>query len=124
MTDYTQQITNLYEAVEFRAPPAPDLQTYNAELSSGLITLSQLQGVIEQDAFTTNVVDAVIREYQAAFGRVPDQGGLAYWVGVVAASPFALSNLNTIFANSAEFDARYGANAIHASHRHSGDRAL
>ena len=111
MTDYTQQITNLYEAVEFRAPPAPDLQTYNAELSSGLITLSQLPGVIEQDPFTTNVVDAVIREYQAAFGRVPDQGGLAYWVGVVATNPFALSNLNTIFANSAEFDARYGANA-------------
>ena len=57
------------------------------------------------------MVNPVIREYQAAFGRVPDQAGLKYWVGQVASNPNALASLSVIFANSAEFNTRYAANA-------------
>jgi S-layer protein len=110
MTDYTSQIGALYEAIQFRAPPASDLSTYNAALNSG-VSLSAVTNLIELDPYTTNFVNPVIREYQAAFNRVPDQGGLAHWVGQVASSPNALASLSVIFANSAEFNARYGASA-------------
>jgi hypothetical protein len=110
MTDYTSQIDALYQAIQFRAPPASDLSTYNAALNSGM-SLSAVTNLIELDPYTTNYVNPVIREYQAAFGRVPDQGGLGFWVGQVASNPNALASLSVIFANSAEFNARYGANA-------------
>ncbi len=110
MTDYTSQINALFQAIQFRAAPAADLSTYNAALNSG-VPLSTVTNLIELDPYTIDYVNPVIREYQAAFGRVPDQAGLAYWVNQVASSPNALANLSTIFANSAEFNTRYGANA-------------
>ncbi len=110
MTDYTSQINALFQAIQFRAAPAADMSTYNAALNSG-VPLSTVTNLIELDPYTIDYVNPVIREYQAAFGRVPDQAGLAYWVNQVASSPNALANLSTIFANSAEFNTRYGANA-------------
>jgi len=108
MTNYTSQITAWYEAVEFRAPPSASLGSYNTDLQSGALTIAQVQADIIADPFTESYVDAVIREYQAAFGRVPDQAGLAYWVGVVAANSTAgLAQHSTIFANSAEFASCY-----------------
>ena len=67
-----------------------------------------MQSAIISDPFTTTYVDPIIREYQAAFGRVPDQAGVAYWVNVVAANPSLLTVLNTTFASSSEFMTRYG----------------
>ena len=42
---------------------------------------------------------------------MPDQTGLAYWADEIGANPSALAVLNTTFANSAEFNARYTASA-------------
>ncbi len=50
------------------------------------------------------------RLYQAAFDRVPDQGGLAYWVSVLDQGN-SLSAAANGFATSAEFIALYGQNA-------------
>jgi S-layer protein len=110
MTDYTSQINALYQAIQFRSAPAADLSTYNAALNSG-VTVAAVTNLIELDPYTIDYVNPVIREYQAAFGRVPDQAGLAYWVGEVASNPNALAELSVIFANSAEFNSRYGASA-------------
>ena len=111
MTDYTSQINQIYQAIQFQNGSASEVAQYNAGLISGALTLAQVTGYIEQESYTLNVVDPVIREYQAAFGRVPDQAGLKYWVGVVGANPSALSTLAVNFANSAEFNTRYAANA-------------
>ena len=50
----------------------------------------------------------VVRLYQAALGRGPDQGGLNYWIDALqkGASP---SDLGAGFLGSAEFNARFGA---------------
>jgi len=114
-TDFTTQITGYYQAIQYRTPPAAELATYNAALQSGTLTTAQVISGIENSSYTVNFVNTVIREYQAAFGRVPDQAGVTYWVGVVSANPSALANLNTIFASSAEFTARYGATATTTS---------
>ena len=110
MTDYTSVINALYKAIQFRPAPAADVATYTAALNSG-VTVTAVTNLIELDPYTIDYVNPVIREYQAAFGRVPDQAGLGYWVGQVASSPNALAELSVIFANSAEFNSRYGASA-------------
>ena len=113
MTDYTSQITALYEAIEFRAPPAADIAAFNAELNAGNYTPAQVTSLItsqiESSSYVQNFVNPVIRMYEAALGRVPDQAGLSYWVNQVATNPNALNNLATIFANSQEFMLDYGA---------------
>ena len=111
MTDYTSRINAIFQAIQFQDGSAIEVAAYNAGLNSGALTLTSLAALIEQEAYTLNVVNPVIREYQAAFGRVPDQTGLAYWVDEIGANPSALAVLNTTFANSAEFNARYGAKA-------------
>ena len=122
MTDYTSQIDAWYNAIQYRNPPASELATFNAQLQSGVITTAQAIQQIEASPYTQNFVDPVIREYQAAFGRVPDQAGVAYWVGQVAANPASLAVLSTIFANSAEFirelrGHRHDAGELHARRR-------
>ena len=49
------------------------------------------------------------RLYQAAFDRVPDQGGLGYWIDQMDHG-MGLSQVATGFINSAEFKALYGNN--------------
>ena len=111
MTDYTSQINAWYEAIQYRTPPASELASFNAQLQAGIITTAQAIQQIEASSYTQSYVDPVIREYQAAFGRVPDQAGVAYWVGQVAANPANLAALSTSFANSSEFFSDYAATA-------------
>lgn len=58
-------------------------------------------------------VDPVIRLYQAAFGRVPDSGGLDFWVqqytGGGAGGTRTLENMASGFVASAEFVNKYGS---------------
>src|SRR5579871_435809 len=110
----TSAVTQLFEAIQYRAPDAANLATFVAQLNAGQLTLQQVQTDIETDPYTVNTVDPVIREYQAAFGRVPDQAGVSFWVNQLASNPALLSNLNVVFANSAEFTARYGVSGATA----------
>ena len=73
MTDYTSEIDAWYQAIQYRTPPASELASFNAQLQQGIITTAQAVAQIEASTYTQNYVDPVIREYQAAFGRVPDQ---------------------------------------------------
>ena len=104
----TNNVTTLVEALQFEAPTTAQLNLYEGEINAGA-PLTQIAQEITQEPFTLNVVDAVIREYQAAFGRAPDQAGLAYWVGVAATT--GLGGLSADFANSQEFFNLWGVNA-------------
>ena len=103
----TSDIAAIYEAVQFQAPTAAQTILYEGQL--GGYALIQVALEIAQEPFTLNAVDPVIREYFAAFGRAPDQAGLAYWVGVAATS--GLNGLSAAFANSQEFFNLYSVNA-------------
>ena len=50
---------------------------------------------------------AVTRMYQAGLGRLPDQGGLNFWIASVQRG-MPLSELGNSFLSSAEFTARFG----------------
>lgn len=49
------------------------------------------------------------RLYQAAFDRIPDKGGLGYWIDQMD-NGTSLLNVSNSFINSAEFKSLYGAN--------------
>jgi serralysin len=53
------------------------------------------------------------RLYQAAFDRVPDKGGLGYWIAQMDHGA-SLRDVSQAFVNSAEFAVRYGAHASNA----------
>jgi hypothetical protein len=98
----------LVEALQFQAPTAAQTNLYVGQINAGA-PLTQIGQEITQEPFTLNVVDPLIREYEAAFGRAPDQAGLAYWAGVAATS--GLGGLSAAFANSQEFFNLYGVSA-------------
>ena len=82
------------------------------ELLSGVPVLQFIDG---QMVFDPNTVPAaVVRMYQAALGRLPDQGGLQFWVGQLNAG-VPLANLATGFLSSGEFTARYGTGLSNAA---------
>jgi len=62
------------------------------------------QGLFVQDDRTI----AVARLYDAAFDRVPDQGGIAYWRGTLE-SGGSLFSIANAFVSSQEFQDRYGS---------------
>ena len=98
-------------AVQYQDPTAAEIASWNAQLNSGTQTLATVQTAVINDPFTIDTVDPIIREYQAAFDRVPDEAGITYWVGQAVANPGDLSTLSTIFADSSEFTSLYGATA-------------
>ena len=59
------------------------------------------------EALTDPGVAQVGRLYQAAFGRLPDRGGMGYWTNLLAQG-YPLPDIAYLFATSDEFKARYG----------------
>ena len=97
--DYTPAINQYYEAIQYQDASAAEISTWNG-LLNGSTTVAEMQTAIINDPYTLNVVDPVIREYQAALGRIPDEAGITYWVGQVATNPAELGTLSVTFANS------------------------
>ncbi|MCU1453985.1 MAG: Sugar lactone lactonase YvrE [Acidimicrobiales bacterium] len=64
-------------------------------------------GTLRRSADATTKVDPATRLYFAYFLRIPDQGGLTYWIGRVRGGT-TLDAVSSGFAASAEFKNRYG----------------
>ena len=109
-TDFTPQIISWINAVQYRTLTNTDplVSGFNTQMNAGS-TAAQIQAAIEADSYTTNFVNVVLREYQAAFGRVPDQAGAKFWVSAFASGGQSLSAIANVFASSAEFNSLYGA---------------
>lgn len=99
------QVLGDYQAIDFSPPPALNQATVNTYLA---LDPAVVVSAIENEAYTQNDVNPVIREYQAAFGRVPDQAGEAYWVHQFGTGAASLTQISTIFASAPEFSTLYG----------------
>jgi hypothetical protein len=90
---------------------------YSVQASGGTNTLAGVERL--QFADTTIALDIdgnggqVYRLYQAAFNRVPDAGGLGFWIHAMD-SGAALSDIGTEFTKSNEFKNMYGVNPNNA----------
>jgi uncharacterized delta-60 repeat protein len=85
-----------------------------AEGSDKLVSVERLQFADVSVALDgDSVAGQAYRIYQAAFNRVPDAGGLGYWMSRMEHGA-SLQGIATEFAGSAEFKTLYGEHASNA----------
>lgn len=80
MADRSPLINDWYQSVQFRNGPTATVYSFNAELNSGTLSEAQVEQAIISSPYTITYVNPIIREYQIAFNRVPDQDGQRFWV--------------------------------------------
>lgn len=107
---YASDVISWYKSVQFRNPPTDELNSLVVQLETGTPALTVKQEIISQP-YTLNVVNPIVREYQTAFNRVPDQKGENFWVNSFGDNTTDLTQISTVFANSAEFYGLYQATA-------------
>jgi hypothetical protein len=90
---------------------------FTVQSSAGTDTLSNVERVQFSDSTVALDISGnggqVYRLYQAAFNRVPDAGGLGYWIKA-ADNGASLQSIAAEFAKSGEFTTMYGANPSNA----------
>lgn len=84
-----------------------------AQAGAGL-TNAQVRGLIENSQEAVQYVDPVVRLYQAAFDRVPDQGGFTVNVDALRAVGSDLA-IAQAFVLSSEFAAHYGGTTVNSA---------
>jgi predicted nucleotidyltransferase len=78
------------------------------QINSGAVTRAQVINSFFNSAEFQNTTAPVTRLYFAYFLRIPDYGGLLFWVNAYK-SGMTLQSISDVFASSAEFNARYGS---------------
>ncbi len=106
-------ITSLYSNVLRRSVAAgtatnTELLGWDSQISAGTFSQAQVTNLVINSAEAQTIVNPVIRIYQTFFNRVPDAGGLDFWVAQVR-NGTPLSTVSNGFANASEFTAAYGA---------------
>lgn len=108
---YTPAIVNgWYQAVQFQSGSAAVVASWVAGLNNGTTTPAQVQNyIVTQDSYTLQTVNPMIRLYQAAFNRVPDQVGQQYWITQYGTGAQTYQQIADGFANGIEFRTTYGS---------------
>ncbi|MEJ7844817.1 MAG: DUF4214 domain-containing protein [Acidimicrobiales bacterium] len=84
------------------------LSIWSGQLLSGQQTPASLVTALLTSGESNALVAPVARLYEAYFLRLPDPGGLDYWVSYMRRGA-SLAQVSAAFAGSPEFVARYGA---------------
>ena len=82
--------------------------TYGAALAAGRTQSDVLGDLLGSAEYSLRQIEPVIRLYHAAFGRSPDFAGLRNWSDALRAGALTLTGAADDFAESAEFQLRYG----------------
>ena len=113
----TELVDAMYRNVLGRPGDSAGTEFWLGQLANGMTTIRLLRSFADSpeniDATgtsppLTSQASQVLRLYRAAFGRLPDASGFAYWVDQACRGRSMLS-IATGFASSPEFAARYGA---------------
>jgi hypothetical protein len=100
-------IKSYYENILQRTPSDAEVNSWVAPVTSGALSMEQVKAAFINSPEAQNV-HAVTRLYQAAFGRVPDKGGLKDWVN----SGKSMDEIADGFVGSQEFINRYGSGNV------------
>ncbi|MEE2953063.1 MAG: DUF4214 domain-containing protein [Pseudomonadota bacterium] len=107
------QTIEIYNNVLFRNPTDAELASFVANSQTAQTEQNQIDLLVNSSEAQTYVYP-VISLYQATYGRVPDAGGLNFWVDYYrnavdngVASITALNVINEGFVQSSEFTALY-----------------
>ncbi|HEV7722365.1 MAG TPA: hypothetical protein VGO60_13825, partial [Iamia sp.] len=101
-------VDRLYLDLLGRAPTAAERSAAGAGLGNGSLTPASLVAQLRGSADNTGNVDPVTRLYRAYFLRIPDAGGLDFWISR-RRSGQSLNQISQSFALSPEFTTLYGS---------------
>mgnify|MGYP007026197109 FL=1 len=111
----TTDVQNLYTTILRRDGTDAEVASFVAVIDSGVLTLAQTRLSFIDSTEANTYTDAVIRLYQAAFGRQPDTAGFTVQVQALKAAvdggtdiATATANLAAAFTTSTEFTTRFG----------------
>lgn len=108
LNDNTEFVKQIYRDFLNREADPSGLSYWVGELNAGRLTRAAL---VEQYLLSPEFGDKiapVARLYFAYFLRIPDYGGLLYWVNEYASGSSTFDNISDFFAASPEFQATYG----------------
>ena len=101
-------IQRFYNDLIGRAPTSGELSSWSSQLSGASKTPGDLAAALRVSSDNVTNVDPVTRLYRAYFLRIPDKGGLTYWIGQRRGGK-SLNTISDTFAGSSEFTNRYGS---------------
>jgi hypothetical protein len=101
-------VTELFTWMTGTAPTAAEKSSWLSQLNSGSKLPGDLVVALRGGTDATTNVDPTVRLYSAYLTRVPDAGGLNFWLGRRRAG-WTLSKISNNFAVSKEFIRRYGS---------------
>jgi hypothetical protein len=100
-------VSRLFKDLVGRVPTVGESSDWVGRLTAKTATPGSLVAFLRASADNRSNVDPVDRLYRAYFLRIPDQGGLVYWIGRKRAGT-SLDAASAAFAGSGEFTKRYG----------------
>ena len=101
-------VTKAYQQLAGRAPTSAESQRDVAALTNGSKSGGDIYAALARLAYWAGVGDPVVRTYSAYFLRIPDAGGLAYWIQQRRRG-MSLNQISAGFAGSGEFKKLYGS---------------
>ncbi|HEV7720379.1 MAG TPA: DUF4214 domain-containing protein [Iamia sp.] len=103
----TAFVTQQFEDFAGRVPTASELSSWKARLDHGEVSPEEVVDSLAHSNVWSSQRGPVIRLYWAFFERVPDKGGMDYWIGE-AQKGLSLAKMASKFAQSQEFKTKYG----------------
>jgi hypothetical protein len=103
----TKAVDEVFLWLSGKAPTAAQRSTWLAKLNGGTSKLADLVVALRGGPDATGNVDPVARLYSAYFLRIPDKGGLTYWI-TKRRGGAKLETISSTFAGSNEFKTKYG----------------
>lgn len=105
---WPKMVDRQYQDLNGRTPTGSELFTQVDQLQSASKPAGALPAELRQSVDNINNVDPTTRLYDSYFLRIPDPGGLDYWIARKRAGT-RLAVISANFANSSEFQRRYGS---------------
>lgn len=106
---YSALVDRIYTDMIGVAPTSSQRTGYVNRLNAKTLTPGGLIAELRLSSDHVNNVDPVTRLYRAYFLRIPDKGGLEYWIRQRRVNGKKLNAISDNFAASSEFKTKYGS---------------
>ncbi len=106
-SSWSHLVDQVFRQLIGRSPTTAERNQWLGPLQNGTLSPGDLVASLRQSSHHRNVVDQITRLYRAYYLRIPDRGGLEYWIAQRLGGRSMVS-ISAFFARNAEFVALYG----------------
>ena len=107
-SSWASLVARMYQDVVNRKPTSAESSSWVAKLTNKTATPGSLAASLRASQENLDNVDPTVRLYRAFLGRIPDSGGLVFWVKRKRSGEWKLIRIADYFAGSSEFKKKYG----------------